>query len=178
MLGIVNDAAQAYRGTIPADCWVEPYMPAEELRHEIEAGVRFWGAEKGGELVAVMGIQHAGDVSLIRHAYVRTAERRQGAGSALLGALRMQAAKPLLVGTWAAASWAIRFYEKHGFCLVTPAEKDRLLRQYWDIGERQIETSVVLADTEWFTREAKGERQASLALSHTPFAFSPAGGKE
>jgi len=156
MLGIVNDAAQAYRGVIPADCWAEPYMPAEELRREIEAGVLFWGAEKGGKLVAVMGIQHVGDVSLIRHAYVRTADRQQGAGSALLGALRMQAAKPLLVGTWAAASWAIRFYEKHGFRLVTPDEKDRLLRQYWNIGDRQIETSVVLADERWYAREAKG----------------------
>jgi GNAT superfamily N-acetyltransferase len=155
MLEIVNDAAQAYRGVIPADCGAEPYMPEEELRHEIEAGVRFWGAESGGRLAAVMGIQHAGDVSLIRHAYVRTAERRQGIGSRLLGALRMQTSKPLLVGTWAAASWAIRFYEKHGFRLVTPDEKDRLLREYWDIGDRQIETSVVLADEQWFKERQK-----------------------
>ena len=143
-------------GGIPADCRAEPYMPEEELLHEIEAGVRFWGAENGGRLVAVMGIQHVGDVSLIRHAYVRTADRRQGFGSRLLEALRMQASKPLPVGTWAAASWAIRFYERHGFRLVIPEEKERLLRTYWTISDRQIETSVVLADAEWFTRQAKG----------------------
>jgi len=103
-----------------------------------------------------MGIQHVGDVSLIRHAYVRTADRRQGFGSRLLEALRMQASKPLLVGTWAAASWAIRFYERHGFRLVTPEEKDRLLRTYWTISDRQIETSVVLADGRWIERQAEG----------------------
>lgn len=156
MLEIVNDAAQAYRGVIPADCWTEPYMPEGELLYEIEAGVRFWGAENGGRLVAVMGIQHVGDVSLIRHAYVRTADRRQGVGSRLLGALRMQASKPLLVGTWAAASWAIRFYERHGFRLVTPEEKDRLLRTYWTISDRQVETSVVLADGAWFENRVSG----------------------
>lgn len=156
MLEIVNDAAQAYRGVIPADCWAEPYMPNEELLHEIEAGVRFWGAESGGRLAAVMGIQHVGDVSLIRHAYVRTADRRQGIGSRLLGALRMQTSKPLLVGTWAASSWAIGFYEKHGFRLVTPTEKDRLLREYWNISDRQIETSVVLADGKWFAERGQG----------------------
>lgn len=156
MLEIVNDAAQAYRGVIPADCWTEPYMPEGELLYEIEAGVRFWGAENGGRLVAVMGIQHVGDVSLIRHAYVRTADRRQGVGSRLLGALRMQASKPLLVGTWAAASWAIRFYERHGFRLVTPEEKDRLLRTYWTISDRQVETSVVLADGAWFGSRDQG----------------------
>jgi len=131
-------------------------MPEEELLHEIEAGVRFWGAENGGRLVAVMGIQHVGHVSLVRQAYVRTADRRQGFGSRLLEALRMQASKPLLVGTWAAASWAIRFYERHGFRLVTPEEKDRLLRTYWTISDRQIETSVVLADGRWIERQAEG----------------------
>lgn len=156
MLEIVNDAARAYRGVIPDDCWTEPYMTEEELHHEIGSGVQFWGARSGEALVAVMGIQHVGDVSLIRHAYVRTAERRQGVGSRLLGALRVQASQPLLVGTWAAASWAIRFYEKHGFRLVTPDEKDRLLRTYWNIRDRQIETSVVLADERWFEHKAKG----------------------
>lgn len=158
VLEIVNDAAQAYRGVIPADCCGEPYMPEGELLHEIEAGVRFWGVEDGGRLVAVMGIQHVGDVSLIRHAYVRTAYRRQGVGSRLLGALLLQASRPLLVGTWAAASWAIRFYERHGFRLVTPEEKDRLLRKYWNIRDRQIETSVVLADGKWFEQQAQGVR--------------------
>ena len=156
MLEIVNDAARAYRGVIPADCWAEPYMPEGELRHEIESGVRFWGVESRGALVAVMGIQHVGDASLIRHAYVRTADRGQGTGSRLLGALRMQASRPLLVGTWAAATWAVRFYEKHGFRLVTPDEKDRLLRRYWNIRDRQIETSVVLADDAWFQNRVQG----------------------
>ncbi len=156
MLEIVNDAARAYRGVIPDDCWAEPYMTANELQHEIEAGVRFWGVERGDTLVAVMGIQHVGDVSLIRHAYVRTADRQQGIGSRLLGALRVQSSRPLLVGTWAAASWAVRFYEKHGFRLVTPDEKDRLLRQYWVIRDRQVETSVVLADGKWFENRVSG----------------------
>ncbi len=155
MLEIINDAARAYRDVIPADCWSEPYMSADECRREIKDGVQFWGVEEGGELVGVMGIQHVRDVSLIRHAYVRTAKRQKGIGSKLLGALRMQSTRPLLVGTWAAASWAVRFYEKHGFCLVTPDEKDALLRTYWNISERQVETSVVLADKKWFKERLK-----------------------
>lgn len=147
---IVNDAAQAYKGVIPADRWHEPYMPRDELRHELEQGVAFWGYEEQGELVGVMGLQPVGDVALIRHAYVRTARRNQGIGGKLLAHLRGQVSCPLLVGTWAAATWAVRFYEKHGFRLVTPAEKDRLLRKYWSIPERQVETSVVLADAAWF----------------------------
>jgi len=152
---IINDAAAAYRGAIPADCWAEPYMSADKLRREIEDGVRFWGSEEEGRLVGVMGIQHVRDVSLIRHAYVRTAKRQKGIGGELLGALRAQASKPLLVGTWAAAIWAVRFYEKHGFLLVTPEEKDRLLRTYWNISDRQVETSVVLADEKWFEKARK-----------------------
>ena len=144
---IVNDAAQAYKGVIPADCWNEPYMSKEYLRHEIDAGVAFWGYEEDGELAAVMGIQDVQDVTLIRHAYVRTARRNQGIGGKLLSFLRTQTDRPILIGTWAAAFWAVGFYEKHGFRLVTPEEKDRLLRKYWTISTRQVETSVVLAET-------------------------------
>jgi GNAT superfamily N-acetyltransferase len=150
---IINDAAEAYRGVIPPDCWKEPYMTKEELHHEIDAGVEFWGYEREGELGGVMGIQHVRGVALIRHSYVRTAKRNQGIGGALLSFVCQQATHPVLVGTWADASWAIRFYEKHGFQLVSAGEKDKLLRKYWSIPSRQIETSVVLADRKWF--EAK-----------------------
>ena len=146
ILEIINDAAQAYRGTIPADCWHEPYMPEAELAHQIESGVRFWGYEENGELSGVMGIQHVRDLTLIRHAYVRTVCRYRGIGAALLMHVRTLTAKPILIGTWAAASWAIRFYEKHGFALIGGEEKNRLLRKYWTIPERQIETSVVLTE--------------------------------
>ncbi len=143
---IVNDAAQAYAGVIPADRWKQPYMPLEELEHEIAQGVQFSGIELNGVLVGVMGIQPVKDLTLIRHAYVATAHRSQGLGSILLEHLLDQVKGPILVGTWATATWAIRFYEKHGFRQVTPAEKDRLLRTYWRIPERQVETSVVLAN--------------------------------
>jgi len=146
---IVNDAAQAYKGVIPPDRWHEPYMPREELRHEIDAGVVFWGYEEDGELIGVMGIQPVHDVTLIRHAYVRTARRNQGVGGKLLAHLRTLTDRPILIGTWADARWAIRFYEKHGFRLVTPEEKVRLLKKYWSIPERQVETSVVLAGPRW-----------------------------
>jgi GNAT superfamily N-acetyltransferase len=145
VLAIVNAAAEAYRGVIPADRWHEPYMSAEELDREIAAGVAFWGYEEDGELAGVMGIQQVRDVDLIRHAYVRPGRQRGGVGGALLGHLREQAARPMLVGTWAAAEWAIRFYERHGFELVSPERKTELLRAYWSIPDRQIETSVVLA---------------------------------
>jgi GNAT superfamily N-acetyltransferase len=147
---IINDAAQAYRGMIPADRWQEPYMPREELRHALDEGIAFWGYEEDGELIGVMGIQPVQDVTLIRHAYVRTARRNQGIGGRLLSHLREQTDRPILIGTWADAVWAIRFYEKHGFRLVSPEEKARLLRRYWSIPERQVETSVVLADQTWF----------------------------
>ena len=147
ILSIVNDAARAYRGVIPTDRWREPYMPAGELRHEIRAGVTFSGAEApGGGLLGVMGSQSVHDVILIRHAYVRTGGQRRGTGSALLKHLVERAPRPVLIGTWRAARWAIRFYEKHGFGLVEGTEKDRLLRTYWDIPARQVETSVVMAD--------------------------------
>jgi len=143
---IINDAAIAYQGFIPGDCFHEPYMSEDELRHEIDEGVVFWGYEDGGELVGVMGIQNVKDVTLLRHAYVRTVMRNQGIGGKLLSFLRKQTNRSLLIGTWADAVWAVRFYEKHGFKLVTPEEKDRLLRIYWSISDRQIETSVVLAE--------------------------------
>ena len=147
---IINDAAEAYRGVIPVDRWHDPYMSREELQHEIQSGVRFWGYEEDGNLLGVMGIQDVKDVTLIRHAYVRTAKRGEGIGGKLLAELRKLTARPVLIGTWAAATWAIRFYEKHGFTMVTPEEKDRLLKKYWSIPERQIETSVVLGDERWF----------------------------
>jgi GNAT superfamily N-acetyltransferase len=141
ILAIVNAAAEAYRGVIPADRWHEPYMPADELDAELAAGVRFWGYEADGELIGVMGIQTVRDVELIRHAYVRPGAQGRGVGAALLEHLLRAATRPVLVGTWAAAEWAIRFYRRHGF---EPAAQD-LLREYWTIPERQIETSVVLA---------------------------------
>jgi N-acetylglutamate synthase-like GNAT family acetyltransferase len=147
---IINDAAEAYRGIIPTDRWKEPYMSKDELRHEIDEGVTFWGYIEDGELLGVMGMQDVGDVTLMRHAYVRTVRRRQGIGGRLLSLLRKQTRRPILIGTWAAAVWAVRFYEAHGFCLVSTEEKDRLLRRYWSIPERQIETSVVLVERRSF----------------------------
>ena len=152
---IVNDAAQAYKGVIPADRWHEPYMPEEELRGEIRRGVQFWGYEEDGELQGVMGLQDVQDVTLIRHAYVRTHRRRGGIGGKLLRFLLGQTTKPVLIGTWAAATWAVDFYRKHDFFLVTPREKNFLLKKYWTIPERQVETSVVLADPRWISTRAK-----------------------
>ena len=143
---IINDGAQAYKGTIPADRWTEPYMSSEKLQSEIDEGVVFWGYEQAGALVGVMGIQQVQDVTLIRHAYVRTSSQKRGVGGHLLSHLRELASGPILIGTWAAAAWAIQFYERHGFQRVSPQEKNRLLKQYWTIPERQIDTSVVLAD--------------------------------
>jgi GNAT superfamily N-acetyltransferase len=153
---IVNDGAQAYKGVIPDDCWTEPYMSKDELQHEIDDGVSFWGYEDRGNLQAVMGIQPVQDVTLIRHAYVRSSGQRQGIGARLLTHLRTLTDGPVLIGTWADAAWAIQFYEKHGFRLLSPELKDRILKRYWKIPERQAETSVVLADTNWW--ELKRER--------------------
>ena len=147
---IINDAAQAYEGVIPADCWKEPYMPVDELREDIAAGVQFLGYEEDGELAGVMGLQQVQDVTLIRHAYVRSSRRNQGIGGLLLSHLVAQADRPVLIGTWADAVWAIRFYENRGFRLVSTEEKDRLLQKYWSVPRRQMETSVVLADQRWF----------------------------
>ncbi len=146
---IINDGAQAYKGTIPADRWTEPYMSREKLRKEVEDGVVFWGYEEGRELAGVMGIQEVRDVTLVRHAYVRTSSQKRGIGGKLLLHLRELASRPMLIGTWTDAVWAIQFYEGHGFQLVGGEEKDRLLKRYWSIPERQIDTSVVLADAKW-----------------------------
>lgn len=141
---IINDAAQAYRGVIPSDCWHEPYMSSEALARAIDAGVSFFGFDEAGTLEGVMGLQHVKDVTLIRHAYVRTASRGRGVGAMLLDELRRQTTDRVLVGTWADAKWAIRFYQRHGFQLVPEADKDRLLRTYWEVPERQRQVSVVL----------------------------------
>jgi GNAT superfamily N-acetyltransferase len=145
MLAIVNAAAEAYRGVIPADRWHEPYMPREELDAEIAAGVEFWGYDDGGGLLGVMGIQPVRDVDLIRHAYVVPGSQRGGIGGALLEHLMADRTRRVLVGTWAAAEWAIAFYERHGFEYVGRERTAALLKDYWSIPERQIETSVVLA---------------------------------
>jgi len=144
---IINEAARAYEGVIPADCWHEPYMSGAELLTEIATGVRFLGWEDSGALIGVMGIQKVCDATLIRHAYVLSAHQSRGIGGALLGALVRQSSGQLLVGTWAAAEWAILFYQRHGFRLVTTQEKDRLISAYWNISQRQRETSVVLMYT-------------------------------
>ena len=145
VLTVVNDAALAYRGVIPADRWHEPYMSADELRSEIDEGVVFWVAEQEGNLAGVMGIQDKGDVALVRHAYVAPTTQRSGVGTTLLRHVESLVDKPILIGTWAAASWAVEFYRRNGYAVVTSSEKDRLLRTYWSIPARQIETSLVLA---------------------------------
>jgi GNAT superfamily N-acetyltransferase len=146
---IINDGAEAYRGAIPPDLLRSPYMSRAELLQEIEAGVTFWGYADDGEMLGIMGLQDVQDVTLIRHAYVRTANQRCGIGAQLLGHLRQLTTRPILIGTWAETPWAIRFYSRHGFEPVGREEKERLLRRYWTIPDRQIETSVVLADDRW-----------------------------
>ena len=149
ILAIVNDAAQVYRGVIPADRWHEPYMPQAELEKEISGGVVFWVAEEDGRVLGVMGVQDKGDVALVRHAYVASTIQKKGVGTTLLRHVEGLTDKPVLIGTWAAASWAIDFYRRNGFMVVSVSDKDRLLRKHWSIPERQIETSVVLADAQW-----------------------------
>jgi GNAT superfamily N-acetyltransferase len=146
---IINDGAQAYKGIIPSDRWAEPYMSLEKLRHEIEESVAFWGFEEDELMLGVMGLQHVKDVTLVRHAYVRTNHQGKGIGGALLNHLQGTCVGPVLVGTWADAVWAIGLYKKHGFELVHPREKEVLLRKYWTVPDRQIETSVVLANEAW-----------------------------
>jgi len=146
ILAIVNAAAEAYRGVIPADRWHDPYMPTDELDSEIAAGVNFWGYEEDGALIGVMGLQPVRDVNLIRHAYILPGSQRRGIGGALLGHLQRLSARQILVGTWADADWAVRFYQRHGFELVTLACKAVLLKTYWNIPERQVDVSVVLAN--------------------------------
>jgi N-acetylglutamate synthase-like GNAT family acetyltransferase len=153
---IINDAAKAYENIIPEDCWKVPYMSREELREEIERGVVFFAYKEGGRLIGVTGMEDVRDVTLLRHAYIRTSRQKEGIGGKLLSELRKKTARPILIGTWADAIWAIRFYERHGFQLVSPDEKDRLLEEYWTISPRQVETSVVLADQTWFALFRKG----------------------
>ena len=152
MYEIINDAAQAYKGIIPADRWHDPYMPLGELEAEIADGVVFWGYESEHGLAGVMGIQDKGPVHLIRHAYVRTCERSKGIGTRLLRHLEGLTTAPILIGTWAAAAWAIRFYEKNGYRQLSRTDTERLLKQYWSIPERQVTTSVVLANRTWQDR--------------------------
>ncbi len=152
---VINEAAQRYRGVIPRDCWKVPYMSEEELRREIEDGIEFWGYEKGGRFVGVMGIQHVKNVTLIRHAYVLSFEQGRGIGSSLLTFLSEQTVRPILIGTWADAGWAVNFYQKRGFTLVPLKEKNELLQEYWSVPSRQVETSVVLADKRWFGSSPK-----------------------
>lgn len=146
ILAIMNAAAEAYRGVIPEDCWHEPYLSSSQLESEIAAGVAFWGYDTNGALVGVMGFQTVRDVDLIRHAYVLPANQHHGVGSSLLAHLRGLSTRRMLVGTWADAEWAIRFYQRHGFELASPDSRTSLLRTYWTVSERQIETSVVLAN--------------------------------
>lgn len=147
ILAIVNGAAQAYREVIPPDRWHEPYMSLADLQAEVRDGVLFFGYEVDGRLIGVMGVQSVKDVDLIRHAYVRPGRQRGGVGAALIEHIRARTKRPMLVGTWAAATWAIAFYERNGFTLVPRAETPALLRQYWSIPDRQIETSVVLTSS-------------------------------
>jgi N-acetylglutamate synthase-like GNAT family acetyltransferase len=147
---IINEAAQVYKGVIPKDRWKIPYMSDDELRREINEGVVFWGYEEDGRLIGVMGIQQVQDVTLIRHAYIRPERQNQKIGTKLLTELCRQTDRPILIGTWADALWAIRFYEKNGFKRVSQQEKKRLLEKYWSVPARQVETSVVLADRKWF----------------------------
>jgi len=142
MYRIVNSAAKAYEGVIPADRYREPYMPVEELRREMKR-MTFFGWEEGEGLVGVMGLEAVKGVSLVRHAYVLPASQKRGIGARLLQhAKEVFAGERLLVGTWADAYWAVDFYKKHGFRLCP--DKDSLLKKYWNVPARQIETSVVL----------------------------------
>jgi N-acetylglutamate synthase-like GNAT family acetyltransferase len=152
---VINEAAQAYRGVIPGDRWHEPYMPTDELEKEISDGVVFWVAEQEGRLSGVMGIQDKGDVALVRHAYVAPTIQRSGVGTRLLRHVQGLTDKPILIGTWAAASWAIEFYRRNGFTIVPTDDKNHLLRKYWSIPARQIETSIVLANGRWVAAQPR-----------------------
>lgn len=155
ILAVINDAAEAYRGVIHPDLWAEPYMPEDYLKKEMDEGVEFFGYEAAGELIGVMGVQDRGDVTLIRHAYIRTEDRGKGIGSILLENLRGITDKPILIGTYRDAAWAIYFYERHGFRLIEGEEKDRLLKKYWRLPDRQVEISIVMADEKWFEQGEK-----------------------
>lgn len=150
---IINDASIAYKGIIPSDRWQEPYMSKEELKKQIIEGVEFWNFVEDDKVLGVMGIQFKKDVTLIRHAYVRTLARQKGIGGKLLNQLINMSETPILIGTWADASWAISFYKKNGFKVLPKTEKNKLLKIYWNIPERQIETSIVLASNDWKSNE-------------------------
>ena len=143
---IINDSAQAYKGVIPPDRWHDPYMTRQELTEQIADNVQFWCYIDEGIITGIMGIQLKGDVTLIRHAYVRSQRRNSGVGGQLLSYLCQLSTTPILIGTWADADWAIKFYQKHGFKCLIGEEKDNLLRKYWNIPQRQVETSVVLTN--------------------------------
>jgi N-acetylglutamate synthase-like GNAT family acetyltransferase len=162
ILAIVNDASRAYRGVIPQDRWHDPYMRRDQLQEEIANGVVFWVAEESGTVLGVMGIQDKGDVTLVRHAYVAPTTQRAGVGTALLRHIEKLSTKPILIGTWANALWAIAFYQRNGFALISERQKDELLRKYWSIPVRQVETSVVLADPRWVASQS-----LSAATSHS-----------
>jgi N-acetylglutamate synthase-like GNAT family acetyltransferase len=162
ILSIINQAARAYRGVIPEDRWHEPYMSADELRGEIADGVVFWVAEEEGGVLGVMGMQDKREVALVRHAYVSPAAQRSGVGTKLLRHVAGLTEKPMLIGTWTAATWAVEFYRRNGFAVVSEEEKDRLLQTYWSIPARQVETSVVLAD-----RRRSGEIRYSDSVTQT-----------
>ena len=151
---VINDGATVYCGVIPPDRWAEPYMPDEKLRHELASGVDFWAFEADGTVAGVMGIQLVKDLTLIRHAYVRRSHQGKGIGTQLLTHLRSLQSRPILIGTWADATWAIRFYQRHAFTLVAEQQKNHLLRTYWTVPDRQIATSVVLADQSWFRAQS------------------------
>jgi GNAT superfamily N-acetyltransferase len=166
MYAIINDAAQAYKGYIPDDRWHDPYMTMEQLEDEIRDGVEFWGFEEDCKLAGVMGIQDRGEVALMRHAYVRTAKRKRGIGTKLLRHLEGLTDKPILIGTWTAAIWAVRFYEKNGYTALSRGETEPLLRLYWSIPERQIATSVVLANAEWKSANQGPSNRGRRVLSY------------
>ena len=159
ILAVINDSAQAYRGVIPADCWHDPYMSAEELRQEMKDGVTFRCMEKDAGIIGVMGFQDKGEVALIRHAYVSTPCRGRSVGTKLLKHIEAVVRQPILIGTWAAATWAISFYEKNGYTRVAERQKNELLRKYWSIPDRQIDASVVLADAKWVTAQVPRHRR-------------------
>jgi len=161
LLAIVNEAAQAYRGVIPADRWREPYMPPDELKQEIANGVIFWVVEADRRLVAMMGIQDKDEVVLVRHAYVMPTVQRTGVGTRLLRHLEGLTQKSILIGTWADAAWAIAFYQRNGYRVVPNAYKDALLRKYWSIPARQVETSVVLANARWMQDRQRAPAHSS-----------------
>jgi len=162
---VINDGASAYKGIIPIDRWHEPYMSKEDLQMQIKEGVEFWCFRERERILGVMGIQYKGEVTLIRHAYVRSTERKKGIGGKLLEHLRTFTSTPILIGTWSDATWAIEFYIKHGFRVLTPIETKELLHTYWRIPERQVETSVVLASEDFPARWSQTQGAGTSSVS-------------